>query len=158
RDNILATDPEANDKALRTASRKAGLDEFVRLLPEGYDTNVGEAGSIMSGGVRQRIGLARAFLREPPVLLLDEPTSNLDRGTEDHLRQSLIEYAKTRTVIVVSHSPVLLSAAHNILFLPLSGPARFGPAAKVLQSLVPNGALPMTPPKKPISSGGDSHV
>jgi ATP-binding cassette subfamily C protein LapB len=73
RDNILATAPEADDDALREASRMAGLDEFVRLLPAGYDTDVGEAGRLMSGGVRQRIGLARAFLRRPAVLLLDEP-------------------------------------------------------------------------------------
>jgi len=158
RDNILATCPGASDDALRTAARRAGLDEFVRLLPAGYDTNVGEAGGMMSGGVRQRIGLARAFLGEPPVLLLDEPTSNLDRNAEDHLRQSLLEYAKTRTVVVVSHSPVLLSAARDVLVLPLAGPARFGPAAKVLQSLVPKGALPMTPPKNRPVSGGEADV
>jgi ABC-type protease/lipase transport system fused ATPase/permease subunit len=61
-------------------------------------------------------------------------------------------------VVVVSHSPVLLSAARDVLALPLSGPARFGPAAKVLQSLVPKGAVPMTPPKKPAAAGGDADV
>jgi len=157
RDNILATRPGASDDALREAAKRSGLDEFVRLLPAGYDTDVGEAGSLMSGGVRQRIGLARAFLGSPPVLLLDEPTSNLDRAAEDILRQSLIAYAETHTVVVVSHSPVLLSAARDVLLLPLAGPARFGPAAKVLQSLVPKGALPMTPPKKP-NIGGEGHA
>jgi len=140
--NILASAPDADDDALRDAAKFAGLDVFVRLLPKGYDTDVGEAGAIMSGGVRQRIGLARAVLQKPQILLLDEPTSHLDRVSEDHLRQSLIDYAKDHTVIIVSHSPALLNAARDILVLSLTGPAQFGPGTKVLQALAAHNILP----------------
>jgi len=135
RENILATHPDATDEDLREAAQFAGLDTFVRLLPDGYDTDVGEAGTIMSGGVRQRIGLARAVLGKPQILLLDEPTSHLDRGAEDHLRQNLIKYAETRTIVIVSHSPSLLSSARDVLLLTMNGSAQFGPAAKILQSM-----------------------
>ena len=150
KDNILATHPGATDDEVREAARLAGLDEIVRALPQGYATGVGEAGTLMSGGVRQRIGLARAFLTRPRILLLDEPTSNLDSEAEGRLRQSLIALARERTVVVVSHSPVLLTAARDVVaILPPRG-VLFGPAAKILPLLVPRGTEALPP-------GGERH-
>jgi ATP-binding cassette subfamily C protein LapB len=133
RDNIIARHPDADEDSIREASQMAGLDTYVRLLPKGYDTTVGEAGNMISGGVRQRIGLARAMLCKPPILLLDEPTSHLDQMAEAHLGKVLANYAETRTIILVSHSSTLLSVSRDLLMLSLTSPAKFGPAKNVLR-------------------------
>ncbi|WP_210120465.1 amino acid ABC transporter ATP-binding/permease protein [Treponema parvum] len=96
------------------AAKKASLDEFVSSLPNGYDTEVGELGSTLSGGERQRIGLARAFLHDAPIMLLDEPTSNLDSLNEGIILKSLNEKSKRKTVVIVSHRMSTLNIAHSI--------------------------------------------
>ncbi|GHU39588.1 hypothetical protein FACS1894105_14350 [Clostridia bacterium] len=103
--NIRVARPDASDAEVVAAAKKAALHAFVEALPNGYDTQVGELGSTLSGGERQRIGLARAFLREAPLLLLDEPTSNLDSLNEGVILKALREEcaAGRRTVALVSH-------------------------------------------------------
>ena len=84
------------------ACRKACCHEFISALPEGYDTVVGEGGATLSGGERQRISLARAFLKDVPILLLDEPTASLDADNEAMVQRALDEIAKERTVVMIA--------------------------------------------------------
>ena len=110
-DNIRIGKPGASGEEVEEAAKKASLHEFIMTLPRGYDTPVGELGDTLSGGERQRIGLARAFLHDAPLLLLDEPTSNLDSLNEGVVLKALRESGRGRTVILVSHRRSTLAAA-----------------------------------------------
>jgi ATP-binding cassette subfamily B protein len=103
RDNIKAGRPDASDDQVVEAARAAHADAFIRTLPNGYDTPVGELGTQVSGGQRQRITLARAFLKNAPIILLDEPTSALDSETEVVIQRALSELTKGRTTLVIAH-------------------------------------------------------
>jgi ATP-binding cassette, subfamily B, bacterial len=102
-DNIRFGRPDASDDEVIEAARAACCDEFARRLPEGYDTIVGERGVKLSGGQRQRIGIARAFLKNAPILIMDEATSALDTESEMRIQRNLIEKLRGRTVIAVAH-------------------------------------------------------
>ncbi|HXT78596.1 MAG TPA: thiol reductant ABC exporter subunit CydD [Acetobacteraceae bacterium] len=108
RENILFARPEASDQEVADAARAARVDGFAAALPDGLDTKIGEGGYGLSGGQAQRIAIARAFLKNAPLLLLDEPTAHLDPATEAEVLDSLRRLALGRTVILASHS----SAAH----------------------------------------------
>ncbi len=114
RENILAARPDASDDELRAAARAACADEFIQELPSGYDTSVGELGNLLSGGQRQRISIARAFLRDAPILLLDEPSSALDSETEHKIQESLAELMQGRTTIVIAHRFATVLRAQRI--------------------------------------------
>lgn len=101
--NIRIAKPSATDAEVAEAAKMAALDDFVTTLPKGYNTPVGELGESLSGGERQRIGLARAFLHQAPLILLDEPTSNLDSLNEGIILKSIREHAKNQTVVLISH-------------------------------------------------------
>ena len=101
--NIRIAKLDATQEEVETACRKASIHDFIMTLPNGYETNVGELGETLSGGERQRIGLARAFLHDAPFMLLDEPTSNLDRLNEAVILKSLKEESSGKTVVLVSH-------------------------------------------------------
>jgi ATP-binding cassette subfamily B protein len=116
-DNIAYGRPEASPAEIIEASRAAGLHEFVIELPDGYDTQVGERGVRLSGGQRQRLSIARAFLKDAPILILDEPTSNLDATTEQHIFESLDRLAKGRTTLVISHRLATVQRADRIVVL-----------------------------------------
>lgn len=103
RNNLRVAKPDASDEEMVAACRKASIHDFIMGLPQGYDTPVGELGDTLSGGERQRLGLARAFLHAAPLLLLDEPTSNLDSLNEAVILKSLREEREGRTVVLVSH-------------------------------------------------------
>ena len=103
RNNLRIAKLDATDREIEDACRKASVHDFIMSLPQGYDTPVGELGDTLSGGERQRLGLARAFLHEADMLLLDEPTSNLDSLNEAVILKSLEESAGKRTVVLVSH-------------------------------------------------------
>ncbi len=103
RENIAYGRPDAADEDIVAAARIAEADDFVRALPAGYDTIVGERGQKLSGGQRQRISIARAVLRDPPVLVLDEATSSVDNETEAAIQRSLERLAVGRTTIVIAH-------------------------------------------------------
>lgn len=135
RDNIARREHPDTDAEVVRAAKLAGAHEFIVDLPEGYGTDVGEAGSRLSGGQRQRLAIARAVFGDPVLLLLDEPTANIDRPAEEQLRASLLELAKDHNVVVVTHSPVLLSACENILVLERGQIAAAGPGADILPRL-----------------------
>lgn len=109
--NIAIAKPGAAKEEIIAAAKKASLHAFVMTLPHGYDTEVGELGDTLSGGEKQRIGIARAFLHDAPLLLLDEPTSNLDSLNEGIILKSLKESAQQKTVVLVSHRASTMSAA-----------------------------------------------
>ncbi|MDH3700091.1 MAG: ATP-binding cassette domain-containing protein [Alphaproteobacteria bacterium] len=137
RDNIRIADPGAPDDAVIAAAKVATAHQFIIDLPDGYASDVGEAGANLSRGQLQRIALARAFLGAPPVLLLDEPTSNLDNDAEREIAKALQDMARQSTVLVVTHSPVLLAACGTLLVLDSGRVAMAGPAPAVLQQLQP---------------------
>ena len=112
--NIAIAKPGATKEEIVAAAKKASLHEFVMTLPKGYDTEVGELGDTLSGGEKQRIGIARAFLHDAPLLLLDEPTSNLDSLNEGIILKSLKESAGQKTVVLVSHRASTMSAAQVV--------------------------------------------
>jgi len=114
RDNIVAGRTDTTDSELKAAARAAYADEFILRLPNGYETSVGELGSVLSGGQRQRISIARAFLKNAPVLLLDEPTSALDSESERKIQEALGELMQGRTTIVIAHRFSTVLRAHRI--------------------------------------------
>lgn len=111
RDNLLIARPGATDAELEAACRAASVHDFICSLPNGYDTMVGELGDTLSGGERQRLGLARAFLHDAPLLLLDEPTSNLDSLNEAQILKSLSDQRGHRAVVLISHRPSTMAIA-----------------------------------------------
>lgn len=115
RDNLLIAKPEATDKEIYSALKKASFYDYVYSLPSKLDTVVEEGGKNFSGGEKQRIGLARAFLANRDIFLLDEPTSNLDVQNEAIILKSLVEEAKNKTVILVSHRESTLAICDKIL-------------------------------------------
>jgi ATP-binding cassette subfamily B protein/subfamily B ATP-binding cassette protein MsbA len=102
-ENIAYGRPDATREEIVEAARQAEADEFIRAMPQGYDTTIGERGVLLSGGQRQRLALARAFLKNSPILILDEPTSALDAETEAAVMRALERLRKGRTVFVVAH-------------------------------------------------------
>lgn len=109
--NIAVGKPGATREEIMEAAKKASIHEFIMTLPRGYDTEVGELGDTLSGGEKQRIGIARAFLHDAPLLLLDEPTSNLDSLNEGIILKSLSECRKDKTVVLVSHRKSTMNVA-----------------------------------------------
>ena len=109
--NIAIAKPGAAREEIMEAAKKASIHEFIMTLPKGYDTEVGELGDTLSGGEKQRIGIARAFLHDAPLILMDEPTSNLDSLNEGIILKSLKESAKKKTVVLVSHRVSTMNVA-----------------------------------------------
>ncbi|MEB3965976.1 thiol reductant ABC exporter subunit CydD [Streptomyces kunmingensis] len=116
-DNVRLARPEADDAAIRAALREAGALEFVEALPDGADTELGDDGAGLSAGQRQRLALARAFLADRPVVLLDEPTAALDAETEAGIVEAVRKLAVGRTVLLVVHRPALLAVADRVIRL-----------------------------------------
>jgi ATP-binding cassette, subfamily B, bacterial len=116
-ENIGLGSPDAGEDAVREAARIAGADEFIRDLPEGYRTMVGERGMKLSGGQRQRISLARAILRDPPLLLLDEATSAVDTRTEEIIQRNLRRFRSGRMTLAVAHRLSTIRHSDEILVL-----------------------------------------
>jgi ATP-binding cassette subfamily C protein CydC len=117
RTNLLLANPDANEEELWRALSAACLDVFVSELPEALDTWVGEGGRQLSGGQMQRLSLARAFLRDAPIWILDEPTEGLDRKTESALMDSLLKIAEKRTLIVVTHRRAVMRYFEHIVHI-----------------------------------------
>ncbi|MEX2450512.1 MAG: ATP-binding cassette domain-containing protein, partial [Rhodospirillales bacterium] len=143
RDNVVLRKPDADDDEVLKAAEEAGVHQFVIDLPDGYATDIGESGANLSGGQRQRIAIARALVGDPPVLILDEPSSSLDRQAEQELRRTLVEIGRDRTVIIVTHSPILLAACNDLIALDRGKVALAGPAQDILPKLF--GTAPRRP-------------
>ena len=117
RENIRYGRPDASDEEVVQAARRAFCDSFIRELPQGYDTLVGERGVMLSGGQRQRLGIARAFLKDAPILILDEATSAIDTHTEQLLQKSLEKLTLGRTTFVVAHRLSTIRNADKIVVM-----------------------------------------
>ena len=116
-DNIVYGKPEASDEEIINAAKQANIHDFILSLPEGYESYVGERGVKLSGGQKQRIALARIFLKNPPMLILDEATSSLDNATELQIQDSIEKIAKNRTTLIVAHRLSTIMNADEILVL-----------------------------------------
>ena len=112
--NIAIGRPGASREEIIEAAKKASIHDFIQTLPDGYDTKVGELGDTLSGGEKQRIGIARAFLHDAPFLLMDEPTSNLDSLNEGIILKSIREACRSRTVVLVSHRKSTMNVADEV--------------------------------------------
>lgn len=121
RENILYGDPEASEEQVIEAAKRANIHEFILSLSDGYDTYVGERGVKLSGGQKQRISIARAFLKNPPILILDEATSALDNTSELIIQKSLEELSKGRTTLVVAHRLSTIKNADEIVVIGNNG-------------------------------------
>ena len=116
-ENIAYGAEHASDAEIRAAAAEAGADEFIRVLPEGYDTRLGERGSTLSGGQRQRLAIARAIIRDAPILLLDEATSSLDAESESLVQSALERLMRGRTTLVIAHRLATVLKADRILVM-----------------------------------------
>ena len=135
RDNIAIGAPYADDAAVMAAADAAGLSDFVNRHPDGFDMMIGERGDSLSGGQRQGVAIARAFLMDPPILLLDEPTSSMDFSSEQQFKQRLKEVAAHKTVIIVTHRNSLLDLATRVIVVDDGRVVADGPRDQVIQAL-----------------------
>lgn len=117
RDNILFGRHDATEEEMIEAAQKASCHDFIMQLPDGYDTIVGEGGSTLSGGEKQRISIARAILKNAPILLLDEPTSSLDAKNEDLVQNAISNLVKDKTVVMIAHRLKTIENADQIIVL-----------------------------------------
>ena len=132
RDNIAKAHPEASDAEVIRAAKLAGLHNFLIDLPDGYATDIGEAGHLLPGGMRQRVAIARALVGDPPVLVFDEPTSHLDRQGEQELCRTFVKLAEDHTILVVSHSQAVIAASDQLLVMQKGRIVRAGRPQDVL--------------------------
>lgn len=133
RENIAYGRPDATEDEIRTAARAAHAEEFIRLLPAGYDTRVGERGVKLSGGQRQRISLARAILKDPAVLILDEATSNLDAESEAVIEEALETLLEGRTTLIIAHRLSTVRRADRLVVLEAGEIVEEGTHAELLE-------------------------
>lgn len=135
RENITAAAPHADDEAILWAGRLSGIDDFLRQDPSGYDLPVGEQGQGLSGGQRQLVTIARAFVRNPRLILLDEPTSAMDSKSEETLVQRLKPHIAGRTVVLITHRGSLLNLVNRVIVFDSGRIVADGPRAVVLEAL-----------------------
>ncbi|MCG3420781.1 ABC transporter ATP-binding protein [Oceanobacillus jordanicus] len=121
RENIAYGKLDATNEEIEKAARQAHMEEFIKELPDGYETQVGERGLKLSGGQKQRIAIARMFLKNPPILILDEATSALDTETETIIQKALTELAKDRTTLVIAHRLATIKNADRIMVVTKEG-------------------------------------
>ncbi len=135
RDNLISGARYVDDEMVLQAAELAGVHEFASLHPQGYELQVGERGQNLSGGQRQNVALARALLLDPPILLLDEPTSAMDNTGEERLKQRLHGVIEKKTVILVTHRASLLSLVDRLIVIDRGQIVADGPKAAVMEAL-----------------------
>lgn len=133
RENIAYGKQGASDEEILAAARKAHLEDFVRKLPDGYETQIGERGLKLSGGQKQRLAIARMFLKNPPILILDEATSALDTETERVIQEALSELAENRTTLIIAHRLATIRDADRVIVVTEDGIAEQGGYSELLE-------------------------
>ena len=131
-DNIRIGKPDATDEEIRRVAELARCDEFVSRMPEGYDTLIGENGAALSGGERQRISIARALLKDAPIVLLDEATASLDVENETKIQAGISELIRNKTVLIIAHRMRTVANAHKIVVLKDGTVAEQGTPAELM--------------------------
>ncbi|MBF0587844.1 MAG: type I secretion system permease/ATPase [Magnetococcales bacterium] len=147
KDNITAAAPFMEDAAVIRAAELAGIKDFLEQHPLGYDLPVGERGDGLSGGQRQGLTVARALLRLPNILVMDEPTSSMDAKSEQELRNQLRDYLSDRTMLLITHRASLLSFVDRIIVMDAGRIVADGPRAQVMEALK-SGKLMLSEPRK----------
>lgn len=145
RENIVLGDPTINDHLVFRAAALAGVTDFVRNNPAGFAAQVGEQGKALSGGQRQAVALARALVRDPEVLILDEPTSNMDTDSEQRLQQRLAAVSQGRTLILVTHRLSMLRMVNKLAVMENGRLRMFGPRDAILKRLRDSAAAARKP-------------
>lgn len=135
RENIAIGAPYADDRAVIEAAEMGGLTEFVNRHPQGFDLLIGERGESLSGGQRQGVAIARAVLLDPPILLLDEPTSSMDFSSEAQFKERLRRFAEHKTLIIVTHRTSLIDLASRIIVVDGGRIVADGPREQVIEAL-----------------------
>lgn len=135
RDNIIVGHPLVDDGRVLRAAHRAGVTQFSNRDPNGLERQVGEGGRLLSGGQRQAIALARALLMEPPMLLLDEPTSNMDNRSESLIKEELAKLDPQTTLVLITHRTTMLDAVQRLIVLDQGMIVADGPREQVLQLL-----------------------
>ncbi|TAA72657.1 ABC transporter ATP-binding protein [Planococcus salinarum] len=133
RENIAYGKQGASDEEILAAARKAHLEDFVRKLPDGYETQIGERGLKLSGGQKQRLAIARMFLKNPPILILDEATSALDTETERVIQEALTELAENRTTLIIAHRLATIRDADRVIVVTEDGIAEQGGYSELIE-------------------------
>jgi len=135
RDNITLGMPDAEDAAIVQAVETAGASAFVGRNPRGFDMMIGERGDSLSGGQRQAVAVGRALLREPSMLILDEPSSSMDFSTEDALKEKLRTYAEHRTLLLVTHRNSMMDLVDRLIVIDEGRIVLDGPKQQVIEAL-----------------------
>lgn len=135
RDNVTISAPQVDDAAVLAAAHVGGIDEFVNSHPKGFDMLVGERGETLSGGQKQGVGIARAFITKPAILLLDEPTSAMDHSGEDAIKRRLVEATKHKTLVLISHRSSLYDLVNRIIVIDSGRIVADGPKDQVTDAL-----------------------
>jgi ATP-binding cassette subfamily C protein LapB len=135
RDNITMGAPMADDAAIVKAAQLGGILNLVNQHPQGFDMLIGERGESLSGGQRQGVAIARAVINDPPILLLDEPTSSMDSSSEEEIKRRLTEYAQGKTMVLISHRASLLDLVDRIIVMDGGRIMADGPKEQVMTAL-----------------------
>jgi ATP-binding cassette subfamily C protein LapB len=135
RDNLTISAQHVDDAAVLAAAHVGGIDEFVNAHPKGFDMLIGERGETLSGGQRQGVGIARAMISNPAMLLLDEPTSAMDHSGEDAIKRRLVEKAKNKTLVLISHRSSLYDLVNRIIVIDSGRIVADGPKEQVTEAL-----------------------
>jgi ATP-binding cassette, subfamily C, bacterial LapB len=135
RENITMTSPHADDATVLAAAHAGGIDEFINANPKGFDLLVGERGETLSGGQRQGVGIARALIAKPNILLLDEPTSAMDHSSEDNVKKRLIAAAAGKTIVLITHRSTMFDLANRIIVVDTGRIVADGPKDAVIEAL-----------------------
>lgn len=135
RDNLTITTPHADDATVLAAAHAGGIDEFINAHPKGFDLSVGERGETLSGGQKQGVGIARALIGKPSIILLDEPTSAMDHSAEDAVKKRLMDAAQGKTVVLISHRTGLFDLANRIIVVDAGRIVADGAKAEIIEAL-----------------------
>lgn len=135
RDNLTVTMPHADDATVLAAAHAGGIDEFINAHPKGFDLSVGERGETLSGGQKQGVGIARALIGKPSIILLDEPTSAMDHSAEDAVKKRLMEASVGKTLLLISHRTGLFDLADRIIVIDSGRVVADGAKAQIIEAL-----------------------